>query len=135
MKALNKRTLWLILKNDSNYSQLLQKTETATLCNKRFQKTLFILFKSPPVILVTVGQRLVNSLTGPLYFDNYPKYLKDLFVLRCKTYSLTGKNIFSIPKPYSTSYGLRPFKFLKTKPEIIYPTLAELYQTSTNSVI
>ena len=29
-----------------------------------------------------------------LYFDNYPKYLKDLFVLRSTTYSFTGTNIY-----------------------------------------
>ena len=62
MEALNKRILRFILKeNDSNYSQLLEKAGTATLYNKRIQKMLLVLFKS-------------------LYFDDYPKYLKDLFV-------------------------------------------------------
>ena len=97
MEALNKRILRFILKdNDSNYSQLLEKARTATLFNKRVQNMLLILFKS-------------------LYFDNYPKYLKDLFVLRSTTYSLRGTNILSLPKPYTTTYGLQSFRYLATK--------------------
>ena len=90
MEALNKRILRFILlkDNDSNYSQLLEKAGTATLYNKRVQNMLLILFKS-------------------LYFDNYPKCLKDLFVLRSTTYSLRGRNILSLPKRYTTTYGLQ----------------------------
>ena len=86
--SLNKRALRIVFNDrDSTYCQLSERATTSTLCNLRVQNMLITIFIC-------------------LHLQFYPKYLKNLLILRSMTYFLRGTDIFSLCKPASTSYGL-----------------------------
>ena len=97
LEALNKRILRLILGDYlSPYDSLLTRVNTNSLCDKRVQKFLILLYKS-------------------LFFTHFPAYMKDMFSLRSSSYNLRGNNILSLRKPRTTSYGLNSFSFFSSK--------------------
>ena len=72
------------------------RVNTNSLCDKRVQKFLILLYKS-------------------LFFTHFPAYMKDMFSLRSSSYNLRGNNILSLRKPRTTSYGLNSFSFFSSK--------------------
>ena len=97
LEELNKRILRLILVDYlSPYDSLLTRVNTNSLCNKRVQKFLILLYKS-------------------LVFTHFPAYMKDVFSLRSSSDNLRGNNILSLRKPRTTSYGLNSFFYFSSK--------------------
>ena len=80
LEALNKRTLRFILGDYSSpYNSLLSKVNSTSLCNKRVQNFLILLYKS-------------------LFFTHFPAYMKNMFSLRSSSYDLGGNYILSLSK-------------------------------------
>ena len=77
-EALNKRILRFILGDYSSpYNTLLSKVSSTSLCNKRIQNFLILLYKS-------------------LFFTHFPAYMKNMFSLRSSSYDLRGNYILSL---------------------------------------
>ena len=111
LEALNKRILRYILKDKtSDYKKLLEKSGTVSLYNKRLQNMLLVVYKS-------------------LHFNDYPRYLKDLFTLRSVTYSLRGTDILALPKPLTTTYGLHSVRYLASR---TWNSLPDTYRLDTS---
>lgn len=88
LDTLNRRILRFVLKDwDSNYDDLLDKAGVCGLANRRIQNMMICIFNC-------------------LHLGKYPCYLKQLIKLRSTAYSLRGTNILSLPKPFTTTYGL-----------------------------
>ena len=97
LEALNKRILRFILGDYSSpYNTLLSKVSSTSLCNKRIQNFLILLYKS-------------------LFFTHFPTYMKNMFSLWSSSYDLRGNYILSLSKPKTTTYGLNSFSFLSVE--------------------
>ena len=97
IEALNRRPLRIVFHDkDSTYKQLLDKSNTTSLYNKRIQSMLTTIYKC-------------------LHLANYPKYFKELLTVRLSIYNLKGTDILSLPKPATTTYGLHSFKYCAVK--------------------
>ena len=97
LDTLNRRILRFVLKDwDSNYDDLLDKTGVCGLANRRIQNMMICIFNC-------------------LHLGKYPCYLKQLIKLRSTAYSLRGTNILSLPKPFTTTYGLNSFSYSSVK--------------------
>ena len=97
LEALNKRILRFILGDYSSpYNTLLSKVSSTSLCNKRIQNFLILLYKS-------------------LFFTHFPTYMKNMFSLRSSSYDLRGNYILSLSKPKTTTYGLNSFSYFSAK--------------------
>ena len=80
LEALNKRILRFLLGDYSSpYNTLLSKVSSTSLCNKRIQNFLILLYKS-------------------LFFTHVPTYMKNMFSLRSSSYDLRGNYILSLSK-------------------------------------
>ena len=109
LKALNKRILRFILGNYSSpYTTLLSKVNSTSLCNKRVQNFLILLYKS-------------------LFFTHFPAYMKNMFSLRSSSYDLRGNYILSLSKPKTTTYGLNSFSYFSAKQ---WTALPDFFRTS-----
>ena len=97
LEALNKRILRFKLGDyPSPYTTLLSKVNSTSLCNKRVQNFLILLYKS-------------------LFFTHFPAYMKNMFSLRSSSYDLCGNYILSLSKPKTTTYGLNSFSYFSVK--------------------
>ena len=109
LEALNKRILRFILGEYlSPYNTLLSKVSSTSLCNKRIQNFLILLYKS-------------------LFFTHFPTYMKNMFSLRSSSYDLRGNYILSLSKPKTTTYGLNSFSYFSAKQ---WNTLPDFSRTS-----
>ena len=109
LEALNKRILRFILGDYlSPYDNLLNRVNTNSLCNKRIQNFLILLYKS-------------------LFFTHFPAYMKDTFSFRFSSYNLRNNNLLSLRKPRTTSYGLNSFSYFSSK---LWNTLPDSIRTS-----
>ena len=108
-EALNKRILRFILGDYSSpYNTLLSKVSSTSLCNKRIQNFLILLYKS-------------------LFFTHFPTYMKNMFSLRSSSYDLRGNYILSLSKPKTTTYGLNSFSYFSAKQ---WNALLDFFRTS-----
>ena len=108
-EALNKRILRFILGDYSSpYNTLLSKVSSTSLCNKRIQNFLILLYKS-------------------LFFTHFPAYMKNMFSLRSSSYDLRGNYILSLSKPKTTTYGLNSFSYFSAKQ---WNALPDFFRTS-----
>ena len=90
LEALNKRILRFILGDYSSpYNTLLSKVSSTSLCNKRIQNFLILLYKS-------------------LFFTHFPTYMKNMFSLRSSSYDLRGNYILSLSKPTAKQWNALP---------------------------
>ena len=97
LEALNKRILRFKLGDYSSpYTTLLSKVNSTSLCNKRVQNFVILLYKS-------------------LFFTHFPAYMKNMFSLRSSSYDLCGNYILSLSKPKTTTYGLNSFSYFSVK--------------------
>ena len=111
LDLLNKRILRFIFKDfNSEYENLLKKAGTVDLKDKRIQNMILTIFKC-------------------LHFSDYPRYLKDMFPLLSSTYFLRGHNMFCLPKPLTTSYGINSFGYLAAIP---WNSLPDHYHTNSD---
>ena len=93
IEVLNKRILRFILRDfESEYYNLLDKVNCASLYNKRIHNMLISLYKS-------------------LFLTKYPIYMQNMFTLRSTSYNLRGNYILTLPVPKTTTYGLRSFSY------------------------
>ena len=76
----------------SLYNTLLSKVSSTSLCNKRIQNFLILLYKT-----------------------HFPTYMKNMFSLRSSSYDLRGNYILSLSKPKTTTYGLNSFSYFSAK--------------------
>ena len=72
----------------SLYNTLLSKVSSTSLCNKRIQNFLILLYKT-----------------------HFPTYMKNMFSLRSSSYDLRGNYILPLSKPKTTTYGLDSFSY------------------------
>ena len=97
LEALNKRILRFKLGDyPSPYTTLLSKVNSTSLCNKRVQNFLILLYKS-------------------LFFTHFPAYMKNMFSLRSSSYDLRGNYILPLSKPKTTTYVLNSFSYFSVK--------------------
>ena len=97
LEALNKRILRFKLGDYSSpYTTLLSKVNSTSLCNKRVQNFVILLYKS-------------------LFFTHFPAYMKNMFSLRSSSYDLCGNYILSLSKPKTTTCGLNSFSYFSVK--------------------
>ena len=109
LEALNKRILRFLLGDYSSpYKTLLSKVSSTSLCNKRIQNFLILLYKS-------------------LFFNHFPIYMKNMFSLRFSSYDLRGNYILSLSKPKTTTYGLNSFSYFSAKQ---WNALPDFFSTS-----
>ena len=109
LEALNKRILRFILGDYSSpYNTLLSKVSSTSLCNKRIQNFLILLYKS-------------------LFFTHFPTYMKNMFSLWSSSYDLRGNYILSLSKPKTTTYGLNSFSYFSAKQ---WNALPDFFRTS-----
>ena len=50
-----------------------------------------------------------------LFLNEYPIYMTNMFNLRISSYNLRGNDIFTLPVPKSTTYGLHSFSYHAAK--------------------
>ena len=94
---LNKPVLRVILNDKvSSYGDLLQRIRYCSLRNRWIENMLIIIFKC-------------------LHLEQYPQYLKELLSLRSVDYSMRGTDILSLPKPFTSFYGLNSFSYTAAK--------------------
>ena len=94
---LNKPVLRVILNDKvSSYGDLLQRIRYCSLRNRWIENMLIIIFKC-------------------LRLEQYPQYLKELLSLRSVDYSMRGTDILSLPKPFTSFYGLNSFSYTAAK--------------------
>ena len=121
LEALNKRILRFILGDYSSpYNTLLSKVSSTSLCNKRIQNFLILLYKS-------------------LFFTHFPTYMKNMFSLRSSSYDLRGNYILSLSKPKTTTYGLNSFSYFSAKkwnalPDFIRTSIFADFKTKIQDV-
>ena len=95
-------------KLEALYNTLLSKVSSTSLCNKRIQNFLMLLYKS-------------------LFFTHFPTFMKNMFSLRSSSYDLRGKYILSLSKPKTTTYGLNSFSYFSAKQ---WNALPDFFRTS-----
>ena len=109
LQALNKEILRFILGDYSSpYTTLLTKVNCTSLCNKRVQNFLILLYKS-------------------LFDTPFPAYMKNMFSLRSSSYDLRGKYILSLSRPKTTAYGLNSFSYFSAYQ---WKALLDFFRTS-----
>ena len=107
--TLKKRILRFILQDyNSPYECLLGIVNSKSLCKRRLQTFLIILYKS-------------------LLFTCYPGYLRNMFSFRSVFYSLRGNDVLSLPPTKSTTYGLHSFSYMASK---LWNSLPDSFRTS-----
>ena len=88
----------------SLYNTLLSKVSSTSLCNKRIQNFLILLYKT-----------------------HFPTYMKNMFSLRSSVYDLRGNYILSLSKPKTTTYGLNSFSYFSAKQ---WNAMSDFFRTS-----
>ena len=97
LEDLNKRILRFILnEHNLSYSELLETTSQVSLYNKRLASMLAMCYKC-------------------IYYERYPKYLKQILNRRSGYYLLRGRDIIDLPKFMTTKYGLPSFRYEAVK--------------------
>ena len=84
------------------------KVNCTSLCNKRVQNFLILLYKS-------------------LFDTPFPAYMKNMFSLRSSSYDLRGKYILSLSRPKTTAYGLNSFSYFSANQ---WKALLDFFRTS-----
>ena len=97
LETLKKHILRVILKDRvSSYNVLLEQIGNFSLSKRHIQNMLIIIFKC-------------------IHNAQYPQYLRELFSLRPVDYLMRGTDILTLPKTYTTTYGLNSFTYTAAK--------------------
>ena len=77
-------------------------------------------------------QNMLITIYKCLNYDNFPKYLKDLFTLRQSEYPFRKMDILSLCKPVITTYGIHSFCYFASKNWNSLPNNVRPQSTLTN---